>query len=249
MTTKTLKKEHDQTPTTTLPVNEMFISIQGEGRFAGHPALFIRFNYCNLGCSWCDTRYTWDSRQIETDTSMSPEEIATKARQEATKASAEISSLHVVLTGGEPMLHQSILPEMINQLRSIGINFIEIETNGTIVPTEEMQKVIDWWNCSPKLTNSGGSRKECIVPEALKAISLTGRADFKFVICEKTDIEEIKNNFLRHIPSQRVILMAEGSTREKQIANAPATIDLCLKHSFRFSPRLHILAWDNERKR
>lgn len=249
MSVSTKNSKLDRAQTTALPINEFFISIQGEGRFAGQPALFIRFNYCNLGCTWCDTRYTWDAKQIEADIIMSAEEIARRAREEADSASVELSSLHVVLTGGEPMLHQKILPEVIEQLRSAGIEFVEIETNGTIIPTDAMKEAVDWWNCSPKLANSGGRRKECIVPEALAAIFGTGRADFKFVICDDSDIEEIQKDFLEHIPAQRVILMPEGSTRERQIANTPAIIDLCLKHGFRFSPRLHILAWDNERKK
>ena len=48
-----------------LPLIEMFYSIQGEGRFAGCPAVFIRLRYCNLGCAWCDTRFTWEKGNIE----------------------------------------------------------------------------------------------------------------------------------------------------------------------------------------
>ena len=157
--------------------------------------------------------------------------------------------MHVVLTGGEPMLQQRLLPDLISRLRDLGFGFFEIETNGTILPSAEMLKGIDWWNCSPKLSNNGGTPEENFVAGALSAIAETEKADFKFVVKTKTDIEEILHRFMEHLPAERVMLMPEGATREELIRNTPWVIEQCLSNGFRFSPRLHILAWDNERKR
>ena len=102
-----------------LPVSEMFHSLQGEGRFAGTPAVFIRTKFCNLGCSWCDTRFTWDKEKLEPGETLSGTDIAARAKG-LVPASSGIEETHVVLTGGEPMLHQEKLPELIGRLEKEG---------------------------------------------------------------------------------------------------------------------------------
>lgn len=228
-----------------LPVSEIFYSVQGEGRFAGTPAVFIRMAFCNLGCIWCDTRFTWDRRKFESASWLTAGEIA--ARAEELVASAVRSHVHVVLTGGEPMLHQEQLPSLIDDLRRGGFSFIEIETNGMYIPSEAMTRGIDWWNCSPKLTNNGLTKEINIVPAAIQAILATGKVDFKFVVQAESDIVEVIRDYLPLIPQERVILMPEGITRDRQLGLIPWLMDTCQEHGFRFSPRLHILAYGNER--
>jgi organic radical activating enzyme len=228
-----------------LPLSEMFISVQGEGRFAGTPALFIRLKYCNLGCVWCDTRFTWDPRKIETGEWLKVEEIVSRATALVDEHLRAHS--HIVITGGEPMLHQQQIPSLVNSLRQARFGFFEIETNGMFAPTEEMRTAVDWWNCSPKLTNNGISPDLNIVPEALKAIAATGKADFKFVVQSGDDVAELERDYLPLLPPDRIILMPEGVTRERQLALTPWVMEICQSRGFRFSPRLHILAFGNER--
>jgi len=232
-----------------LPLNEAFVSVQGEGRFAGHPALFLRFNYCNLGCSWCDTRFTWDIDKFENGDLLSPQQITKLAVDFIKTQSKNASDMHVVLTGGEPMLHQDRLPELISNLRQAGFNFFEIETNGIILPNVPMLKSVDWWNCSPKLSNNDMPVKQNISVETLRILADTGKADFKFVVSSVQDIDEIIALYLPHIPRHLVMLMPEGFTRAKQIRQIPWVRAAAIRHGFRFSPRLHILKWGNERKR
>ncbi len=232
-----------------LPLNEAFVSVQGEGRFAGHPALFLRFNYCNLGCSWCDTRFTWDTDKFENGDLLSPQQITKLAFELVASQSKNASDVHVVLTGGEPMLHQDRLPELISNLRRAGFHFFEIETNGLIVPNEQMLKSVDWWNSSPKLSNNGLNVKQNISVETLHAIAKTGKADFKFVVSSVQDIDEIITHYLPHVPHNSIMLMPEGFTKAKQLRHTPWVKSAAIRHGFRFSPRLHILEWGNERKR
>ena len=121
-----------------LPVNEVFYSLQGEGRFAGAPAVFIRLKYCNLGCSWCDTRFTWEEGKIEEGALFSASDLADRAADLITSTRAARKNVHVVLTGGEPMLHQDRLPALVDELDRRGFRFFEIETNGMFVPSREM---------------------------------------------------------------------------------------------------------------
>jgi len=232
-----------------LPVSEIFYSVQGEGRFAGQPALFVRLKYCNLGCSWCDTRFTWDPKQIETGEEQTPEQIVERAVLLIKEVQGNPELVHVVITGGEPMLHQETLPALLLLLKAEGFAFFEIETNGTITPSEPMTNLVSWWNCSPKLSNNGLSQKVNVVREAIWSIAATGKADFKFVVSDILDTDEIVEHYLPLIPHESVILMPEGQTASKQIETMPWLLEECARLGFRFSPRLQILAWDNERKR
>lgn len=111
-------------------INEIFYSLQGEGHFAGTPAVFIRFSGCNLKCSFCDTDH---SRY----TDMTEEEIVNEA--------CKYPARHVVITGGEPLLQ--ITPSLTDKLHDAGF-FIQMETNGTRVLPDGCQ--VDWITCSPK---------------------------------------------------------------------------------------------------
>lgn len=109
-------------------VNEIFYSLQGEGRYTGTPAVFLRFAGCNRKCSFCDTDH-------HTFTEMSGEEIA--------DAVAAFPARHLVITGGEPLMQLD--SDLLRLLKGRGF-YIQIETNGTLpVPPE-----VDWVTCSPK---------------------------------------------------------------------------------------------------
>ncbi|MCM1116340.1 MAG: 7-carboxy-7-deazaguanine synthase QueE [Pseudoflavonifractor sp.] len=114
-------------------VNEIFYSLQGEGRWTGSPAVFIRLSGCNLTCSFCDTEH-------EPFTEMTEEEIADEA--------AAFAGRHVVITGGEPSLQLTV--SLLEALKARGF-FIQIETNGTKALPPAVMERIDWVTCSPKL--------------------------------------------------------------------------------------------------
>lgn len=114
--------------TTMYRVNEIFYSLQGEGRFTGTPMVFVRFSGCNRACPFCDTDF-------DSFTPMAADEIV----DEVTRYPAR----RVVLTGGEPLLQAD--SELIDALHDAGLT-IHVETNGTMpVPPG-----IDWVTCSPK---------------------------------------------------------------------------------------------------
>lgn len=253
MTTNTTRYQPNLAPIpevqrSSLPVTEIFFSVQGEGRWAGYPAVFVRLAYCNLGCIWCDTRFTWDKDRLETGPLLSSAGIASRA-QSLLPDGVDPRLIHIVITGGEPMLHQQHLPDMIDALQAAGFAFFEIETNGTIIPAEPLLGRISWWNCSPKLTNNGLTPAENIVPDAIKTIANTGNADFKFVIRSREDVNELLEYYLPLVPHDRIMLMPEGSQPGAQAATMPLVLEACREFGFRYSPRLHILAWGNERGR
>ena len=114
-------------------IKEIFYTLQGEGYYAGEPAVFVRFSGCNLSCPWCDTDHLKGQE-------MSAKEIV-KAVLSLWKE--KDSTPFVVLTGGEPSLQvdKTLLKEL-----AAHACYIAIETNGT----RELPEGIDWITCSPK---------------------------------------------------------------------------------------------------
>lgn len=113
-------------------VNEIFYSVQGEGRWTGRPALFIRLSGCNLRCSFCDTEFY-------SYTEMQPEDILDELEQLSPDCH------FVVLTGGEPTLQVS--PSFIDLLHIHGY-YVAMETNGAY--TDSSALGVDWVTLSPK---------------------------------------------------------------------------------------------------
>lgn len=111
---------------------DLFYSFQGEGTYAGTPAVFVRLAGCNLSCRFCDTDYSL-KEMLSID--------AVIERVRAVGASCPM----VVLTGGEPLAHPHVL-DLIAALRSEGRR-VHIESNGTI-PTDLPADV--WLTVSPK---------------------------------------------------------------------------------------------------
>ena len=101
------------------PIVEHFYSLQGEGANAGKPAYFLRLSGCNVQCVFCDSKNSWDSRNAQ---EMALEDIVDLVK----KADAK----NVVITGGEPLLHD--LTELCNALRTHIPNVnLWLETSGT----------------------------------------------------------------------------------------------------------------------
>ena len=125
-----------------LPLVEKFHSLQGEGFHAGKSAFFIRLAGCNVGCSWCDTKYSWDEKQYP---SISIEEIVNEIKNAREKGAS-----FLVITGGEPLHHNlDNLCRVINKETSNKGEDpikIHIETSGV----NKISGNYDWITLSPK---------------------------------------------------------------------------------------------------
>jgi len=117
-------------------LNEIFYSIQGEGRWTGRPAIFVRFAGCNLACEWCDTDH---SKQSE----LTLQQLSDYIESEAKGSTMETWCESVILTGGEPTLQN--LEPLALKLKRQGY-WIAIETNGT----GEVPDRVSWVTVSPK---------------------------------------------------------------------------------------------------
>ncbi|MDG6981206.1 MAG: 7-carboxy-7-deazaguanine synthase QueE [Nitrososphaerota archaeon] len=226
-----------------MPVSEIFLSVQGEGVYAGTPSVFLRTYYCNLTCAWCDTKYTWLD-QSKAQAGIHYQQMSVR---EALEKLTDYGCRHLVVTGGEPILHQGLLSSLLSDLKRLGF-VIEVETNGTVVPSVETVGLVDCFNVSPKISNSLVQKTVRIRRTALKAFVRSGKAWFKFVICEPNDIVEVEELISSYnLPRERVLLMPEGADAEALSERGKWLVEVCKQRGFRFTPRLHILLFGNRR--
>ncbi len=226
-------------------LSEIFASVQGEGVSLGVPSVFVRFAECNLQCTWCDTKYTWDWAQFDRAKEVTDVPVADVLAQVVVLA--ETGTRNVVLTGGEPLLHQDAIAELAGALRARGFR-IEVETNGAIEPTAPVCAVVDQWNVSPKLASSGNKTSARLRAGPLTTFAGLANAGFKFVACSPADVEEIRAIAATYaIAADRVTIMPEGTTPDAIRDGGRALVDPCRAHGFRLGTRLHVLLWGSER--
>ncbi len=223
---------------------EVFYSLQGEGPTLGTPSVFLRLATCNLACRWCDTKYTWDWANHDYN-----REVISMDWRQVEERLLGYPCRNMVITGGEPLLQQEALAPLVGSVKRAGFR-VEVETNGTIAPSPEMAEAIDQWNVSPKLSNSGNFKDRREVPGVLEAFRLLPGAYFKFVVVTPSDVDEVcalRDNY--GLPPQRIILMPEGQNPDALRDRSQWLSEACIKEGFRFSTRLHILLWGDERGR
>lgn len=221
---------------------EIFHSIQGEGVNVGRPAVFLRLGLCNLACTWCDTKYTWDWKRYDPKSQiveMSPEEVEREVMR--------CDCRYVVVTGGEPMIQQRQLIPLLRRLKDLG-HRVEIETNGTIVPASELVGLADHWSVSPKLGNSGNPSSLREVAEAYRFFGCVASSHFKYVIQNEDDIAEVEGMVRKYgLAHERVILMPEAKDREALLERGVWLVEHCKRHGYLFSTRLQVLLWGGRR--
>jgi 7-carboxy-7-deazaguanine synthase len=226
-------------------ISEIFHSIQGEGELTGVPSVFVRTSGCNLRCAWCDTPYA--SWQPEGKPWTIDEIIGEVLRY---------PSLHVVLTGGEPMVAPGIA-DLAAGLKLLG-RHVTIETAATVAPAGI---ACDLASLSPKLLNSAPDPLQHMAwrrkhealrwqPDVVRAWLDAGPWQLKFVVAQPADVEEIEGmlaQLRRDIPRHKVLLMPEGTTAGALRARAPWLSELCKQRGFRYAHRLQIELYGNTR--
>ena len=230
---------------TSLRISEHFYSIQGEGATVGVPAIFVRFQGCNLCCgnvsgTWrCDTIEVWMSGTRYSIVDW--HQIFMNQYESALKAGA-----HIVITGGEPLLQQSAILTWLDMFESPP--FVEIETNGTILPSKEWQSFGLQWNVSLKLSNSGEPCNKRVQMDAIGYFKEHENVQFKFVVATEDDVIEVLNTYdwVRQIPIAQKKLMPAADTKQQLNERLPWVINWAKQYGFSVSHRLHIALWNQK---
>jgi 7-carboxy-7-deazaguanine synthase len=218
--------------TESLRISEVFLSIQGEGPSAGMPAHFVRLQGCDVGCHWCDSKYTWAPDGGDDAT---PGDVRTRALSLG-------AAPMLVVTGGEPLAHPGIgvlLDEALAHWPRV-----EVETSGIARPPRSHPAL--FYNVSPKLPSATPRWAETWAHVA--AWRGEAGATFKIVIGDPPDLDDAMGLIVEHaLPAARVMLMPEGLTDDAVRARATALAETCKQYGFRLSPRLHIWMWGARR--
>jgi organic radical activating enzyme len=222
---------HSDQLTNQLSILEIYAaSGQGEGFYAGVPSIFVRTNYCPVGCHFCDTKYSWNSRSARL---MTIQDILSEIVLQGDHIK------HVVLTGGEPFSQP--LPavySLLEKLHQRGYQ-ITVETSGIVNPFIADNR-FGWkdlnilYSISPKLSSSK-SRFEVpslgLWTSTIRPDGDTRKMQFKFVI---SDLDEDYDETLRamksllFLPPSMVrnlwIILQPVTTNEKTIDDFRSTI-------------------------
>jgi organic radical activating enzyme len=233
-----------------IDIAETFLSIQGEGKYAGTLSVFLRLSHCNLNCQHfsyiseegkhlgCDSKHLWTTVH-----SMAVEQLVQHWQEKGWLETLK-KGAHLVITGGEPLLQQTAIEQLITALDQTCDEkiFIEIETNATLKINAPLLNRLNQINASPKLTTSGNSRCKAYHLDVLRQLAITKKTIFKFVIFNKKDILEILHDYMKplKISSQKIWLMPEGCTPEALQQKTPMILDWCKQYNMNYSPRLQI---------
>ncbi len=223
-----------------LRINEVFVSLQGEGILAGTPSTFVRVAGCNLRCAWCDSPAT----------SWRPD--GTRMGLDALRHACAQGPRHVVLTGGEPLMFAPMV-ELGGQLRDAG-HHVTYETAGTLAP-DGVQ--CDLMSLSPKLPHATpddpvwGPRHEARrwQPQVLRTLmswpwqlKLVVRAHDAARLAEDlVQVEQMIDELsVADVDRARVLLMPECVDPQRLAADYAALVPVCVERGLTLGPRLHI---------
>lgn len=213
-------------------INEIFETIQGEGQYTGTASIFVRLQGCPVGCSWCDTKQTWE--QLESDkTSLSS--IIMKTSDDPRWCDVDENNIlhtfveqgyrarHVVITGGEPCMFD--LNPLCELLHNNGYS-TQIETSGTF---EILAPANTWVTVSPKINMKGGYE--------VLASCMQRANEIKHPIARQSHVDELEQ-LIERAPVQDNTLIYLQPISQK-IAATELAIETCKQKNWRLSVQVH----------
>ena len=228
-------------PEAPLQVHSIFYTIQGEGPFAGKPAVFVRLAGCNLQCPLCDTDYT--SKRMNLAPSLVLEMIDASCEQSMPKRDTLFNTPLVVITGGEPFRQN--IDKLVRLLVSRG-HKVQIETNGTLhqpnLPWDSITVV-----CSPKT----GKLNPKLIPhiDAYKYVMKAGDVGEDGLPLHALDhsaspmVARPPRHNMRPVYLQPADVGTDNGNDQSAVfqnkLNLEACIDSCMRHGYTLQLQIH----------
>jgi len=237
-----------------------------EERFAINPDNYTEYNSLPLVHTGCDSYASWDPRFKHLSPLLEISAIVDRM-QELLPDGKFGPDKHLILTGGEPLLGwQKSYIDLFEEIgrREMNLTHITFETNGTQVIKPELK---DWflsndtypmlditYSVSSKLPSSGEAWEDAIKPEViLDYYQLSSSLYFKWVVSNQEDYQDVQNaikaytdgmgvHVMENIP---IYLMPAGGTTMHYNDNEKWVAELCMKHGWRYTPRLQVQLWKN----
>ena len=207
-----------------MKINEIFYSLQGEGKWSGLPNIFIRTTGCNLRCTFCDTKYAYEDGK-----EMSIDEILTQI--------GKYSCKYICITGGEPLL-QNEMEDLLDLLLKNNYQIL-FETNGSLNIKKLLNKKSLVISLDVKCPSSNMHENNY-----LKNISLLRKNDqLKFVIKDKDDYNYAKKIINKYKPICTVYFQALWGTNPSDLSKWIISDDL----NVRLGLQLHKILWGERR--
>lgn len=238
-------------------------------RINKNPELYNTLEDLPVPKTGCDSMAASDSRFKRFAINYTVQELADKIRSLLPsvmngKFGANGKAIHVVFTGGEPLLWQDDIADVIKELVKHGLYDVTFETNGTVELKSYLSNVLKdfgittTFSVSPKLSASGEPREKAIKPEAIWSYYQHVRETedlflsnmyLKFVVMGEDDIAEVEQISLEYYKeiedALSVYLMPAGGCFEEYTALAPKIDNLAMKYGYKFSPRMHVTLHGN----
>ena len=229
-------------------------------RFKIQPEQYKKYDDLPLVHTGCDSYASWDVRFKHLSPMMTTKDIADKIVDML--PNKQWKNEHLVITGGEPLLGwQRSYEELLAHDNMKGLRYVTFETNGTQKLTDDFKKFLFnysnkkglgdaefTFSVSAKLSASGESWDDAILPEVVNTYNNYGTVYLKFVIDKDSDIEEVE----RAVKAYRdyglecdVYLMPVGGTDVKYFSNYKAVAEMAMKKGWKYSPRLQVDIWRN----
>ncbi len=283
-----------------IKVAEIFYSIQGEGKFAGVPSVFLRTFGCNFQCrgfgmprgsltdepekiaqkielyktyedlplaaTGCDSYASWHPKFKNHSPTMTIDEIVnamTAIIPNNTWTQPDGSDVHLVITGGEPLLGwQRAYEELLVHPKMADLQNLTFETNGTQNLSDDFRKFLFRYgnhkesigkveitfSISPKLTISGEKWEEAIVPQVVAEYGWYGNSYLKFVVATQEDVADVERAVAEYQAKGfkgPIYLMPVGGVPELYHLTTKDVAELSMRKGYRYSPRLQVDIWRN----
>ena len=229
-------------------------------RFKIHPENFKKYDDLPLVHTGCDSYASWDVRFKHLSPLMTTKDIADKIVDML--PNKQWKNEHLVITGGEPLLGwQRSYEELLTHDNMKDLKYITFETNGTQKLTDDFKRFLFKYSnkkglgdteftfsVSAKLSASGESWDDAILPDVVSTYHNYGTVYLKFVIDKDSDIEEVE----RAVKAYRdyglecdIYLMPVGGTDVKYFSNYKDVAEMAMKKGWKYSPRLQVDIWRN----